>query len=279
MPTQVQPFAIVLTQAQNQNQFLTLTITSPTILVLAYLTIFAFGIVIGSFLNVCIYRIPRHETVVTTPSHCMGCGYHLRWYDMIPIFSWLALKGRCRKCGEKISVQYPFVEAANGLLWVASFAICGFSVRTFLYCLAISALLVLSLIDARTFEIPFSCNVFIGVLGLIATVLDRNHLTSHAAGFFGVAALLLFVYVVTGGRGIGGGDIKLMAATGLLLGFGSNLVGFLFGCLYASVIHIARMKFSGAKSMLAMGPYLAAGTLTAMWFGEGIVSWYLGFLV
>lgn len=270
MLMKAQPLTLILTPAQ--------TITSPQILVFAYLTIFTFGIVIGSFLNVCIYRIPRHETVVTVPSHCMSCGYHLRWYDLIPVFSWLALKGRCRKCGEKISVQYPLVEAGNGLLWVASFMLCGFSVQTFLYCLAISSLLVLSLIDARTFEIPFSCNVFIGVLGLVATVLDGKHIWGHVAGFFGVAALLLLVYVVTGGRGIGGGDIKLMAATGLLLGFGGNLVGFLFGCLYASVIHIARMKFSGANSMLAMGPYLAAGTLTAMWFSEGIVSWYLGFL-
>lgn len=209
----------------------------------------------------------------------MNCGYFLRWYDLIPIVSWLALKGRCRKCGGKISAQYPVIEAANGLLWVATFLVCGFSVRTLLYCFAISALLVLSLIDARTFEIPFSCNVVIGVLGVAATALDAGHLLNHIAGFLGVAALLLLVYAITGGRGIGGGDIKLMAATGLLLGFGGNLVGFLFGCLYASIIHIARMKLSGAKSMLAMGPYLAAGTVTAMWFGEGIVKWYLGFLV
>ncbi len=266
---------------------LTLTQTPPIIfpttltpiLIPACLIIFAFGIVIGSFLNVCIYRIPKHETVVTTRSHCMSCGYHLRWYDLVPIFSWLALRGRCRKCGEKISVQYPIIEAANGLLWVATFLICGFQVRTVLYCFAISALLVLSLIDARTFEIPFSCNVFLGILGVVATIFDAEHWVSHVAGFFGVAALLLLVYALTGGRGIGGGDIKLMAATGLLLGFGCNLAGFLFGCLYASVIHIARMKLAGAKSMLAMGPYLAAGTLTAMWFGERIVDWYLGFLM
>ena len=258
------------------------SITFPTtlnpVLIPIYLILFAFGITIGSFLNVCIYRLPKHENIVTTRSHCMSCGYQLRWYDLVPLFSWLALRGHCRKCGEKISAQYPIIEAANGLLWVATFIICGFSVRTLLYCFAISALLVLSLIDARTFEIPFSCNVFIGMLGAVVTVLDWEHLVNHIAGFFGVAALLLLVYVLTGGRGIGGGDIKLMAATGLLLGFGGNLVGFMFGCLYASVIHITRMKLSGAKSMLAMGPYLAAGCVTAMWFGEKIVRWYLGLL-
>lgn len=250
-----------------------------SIYILTYLTIFAFGIVVGSFLNVCIYRIPKHETVVTTPSHCMSCGYHLRWYDLVPIFSWLGLRGRCRKCGEKISVQYPIIEAANGALWVLTFVFCGFHIETAFDCLAISALLVLSLIDARTFEIPFSCNVFIGILGIAATIADREHWVSHIAGFVGVAALLLLVYALTRGRGIGGGDIKLMAATGLLLGFGCNLVGFMLGCLYASIIHIARMKLSGAKSMLAMGPYLAAGTITAMWFGKAAVNWYLSFLL
>ncbi len=285
MPTLTYP--AILSQNAILSQILPLTLnltqTSPhppsLLRPLAYLTIFAFGIVIGSFLNVCIYRIPRHETVVTTPSHCMNCGYPLRWFDLIPVFSWLALRGRCRKCGERISVQYPLIEAGNGLLWVATFALCGFSVLTLLDCLAVSALLVISLVDARTFEIPFSCNVFIGILGIFATIFDFGHMINHIAGFFGVALLLLLVYVLTGGRGIGGGDIKLMAATGLLLGFGCNLAGFLFGCLYASVIHIARMKLSGAESMLAMGPYLAAGTLTAIWFGERIVTWYLGFLV
>ena len=250
----------------------------PTgLLILAYLTIFAFGIVVGSFLNVCIFRIPRHETVVTTPSHCMSCGYHLKWYDLIPVFSWLALGGKCRKCRQKISVQYPLIEAANGCLWVLTFAIGGFTMQSALYCLAISALLVLSVIDARTMEIPFSCNVWIGVLGLASMFMDRAYL-SHLLGFAGVSALLWLVYLLTRGRGIGGGDIKLMAATGLLLGFGVNFVGFLFGCLFASVIHIARMKLSGAEHVLAMGPYLAAGTLAAMWFGDSIVTWYLGFL-
>ncbi|MBQ9119277.1 MAG: prepilin peptidase [Lachnospiraceae bacterium] len=244
--------------------------------IIAYTTVFLFGIVIGSFLNVCIYRIPKHETIVTTPSHCMKCGYHLAWYDLIPVFSWLFLKGRCRKCGDKISAQYPIVEAANGVLWVITFARCGFSADTCLLALAISALLVLSVIDARTYEIPFGINVFIFVMGALRLLLAPEHWLSHLTGFVAVALVLTVLYLVTGGRGIGGGDIKLMAASGLLLGFGGNLMAFFFGCLYASVIHIARMKISGAGRMLALGPYLSAGILTAIWFGEPILGWYLG---
>ena len=100
-----------------------------------YILIFTFGIVIGSFLNVCIYRIPMHETVVTERSHCMRCGYQLSWYDMIPVFSWLCLGGKCRKCKEPISPQYPIVEATNGVLYLLVFAVCGFEIDSIIYCL------------------------------------------------------------------------------------------------------------------------------------------------
>ena len=100
-----------------------------------YITIFLFGIVIGSFLNVCIFRIPNHETVVTERSHCMNCGYQLSWYDMVPVFSWLCLGGKCRKCKTPISPQYPIVEAVNGILYMVVFAVNGFSLESILYCL------------------------------------------------------------------------------------------------------------------------------------------------
>ena len=139
-------------------------------------------------------------------------------------------------------------------------------------------LFVLSLIDARTFEIPFSCNIFIGALGIAATIFDVGKFWDHIAGFVCVSVLLLLVYFLTHGAGIGGGDIKLMAATGLLLGFRDNFIGFFFGCLYGCVIHLVRMRFFGGKSRFAMGPYLAVGLLTAIWFGDKITDWYLCFI-
>ena len=133
-----------------------------TMLIPVYIIIFAFGAVIGSFCNVCIFRIPKKETVVTTPSHCMSCGYQLKWYDLIPIISWLWLRGKCRKCGEKISAQYPLIETINGLLYVVIFIATDFDfLESALTCLLASALLVLSVIDFRTFEIPLGINVFI----------------------------------------------------------------------------------------------------------------------
>ena len=105
-----------------------------------YLPIFLYGIVIGSFLNVCIYRIPLGESIAKERSHCMTCGYQLRWYDLVPLFSWLALRGKCRKCKTPISPQYPIIEGINGVLYVLIFAVNGFSLVSVLYCLMASAI-------------------------------------------------------------------------------------------------------------------------------------------
>lgn len=251
----------------------------PQMTFLIYIIIFLFAILIGSFLNVCIYRIPNHEDIVRKPSHCQHCGYRLAWYDLIPLFSWLLLRGRCRKCNEKISIQYPLIEACNGVLWGVTFLICGFSTTSLIYSMFLSALLVLSIIDARTYEIPFGINVFVAALGVVRLVMNYNHLISHIIGFFLVSGIFLIIYLLTKGAGIGGGDIKLMAAAGLLLGWKYILLAMIAGCFYGSVIHILRMKLSGAEHVLAMGPYLSMGLVTAVWFGEPIINWYTSLFI
>lgn len=245
---------------------------------LFYLLPFLYGIIIGSFLNVCIYRIPKGESVVTVRSHCMSCGYQLKWYDLFPVFSYLFLRGRCRKCGSHISVQYPLIEAANGFLYVAVFLINGVNMESVLYSLMASALLGLSVIDMRTFEIPPAFNWFIGGLGVIRLLLDWQQAAVYVIGFFSVSLFLLFIYWLTKGNGIGGGDIKLMTAAGLLLGWKRIILAFFAGCILASVIHLIRMKAFGAENKLAMGPYLSAGILIAALFGDQMITWYLGLL-
>ena len=144
-----------------------------------YAVIFLFGIIIGSFLNVCIYRIPRGETVVTTPSHCMACGHKLSWFELVPLFSYIFLKGRCRKCKSLISPQYPIVEGINGLLYLLVFFINGFTIESVMFSLFTSALLVLTVIDWRTYEITIGINIFILVLGCLRVVMDLNHLLGY----------------------------------------------------------------------------------------------------
>lgn len=243
-----------------------------------YIIIFIFGIIIGSFLNVCIYRIPLGESIVTAPSHCMTCGRKLKWYDMVPVFSWLVLGGKCRNCKSKISVQYPIIEGVNGILYVMICALNGLEWSSVIYCFMASALLVLSIIDWRTYEIPFGINVFLFVLGVAMTILDRGNLAEHLIGMICVSGLLGILYLLTGGRAIGGGDIKLMFACGLILGWKLILLAFFLGCIIGSVVHIIRMSVKKAGRMLAMGPYLSAGILLAALWGNAWINWYLSLL-
>ena len=245
----------------------------PTILL--YIIIFLYGIVIGSFLNVLIYRLPKKENIVTTRSHCMNCGYQLKWYDLVPIFSFLALGGRCRKCKTRISVQYPVIEALNGILYLIVFIRFGMSVDSLLYGLLFSALLTLSVIDFRTYEIPVGINVFILLLGLVRVVTDWSNWSDYLIGFLAVSVFLYLIYIVTKGRGIGGGDVKLMAVCGLVLGWKLGVLGFFLGCIIGSICHLIRMKVSDADHVLAMGPYLSVGVMIAALFGNQMIHWYL----
>lgn len=244
--------------------------------IILYIMIFLIGISIGSFLNVCIYRIPKKEDIVFERSHCMSCGNVLKWYELIPLFSFLVQGGKCRNCKTKLSVQYPLIELLNGLIYVWIFMTKEFQPESILFCICASVLIVISVIDWRTYEIPFGCNIVIGILGIVRVILDLAHWYDYVIGFFAVSGLFLIIYWITKGRGIGGGDIKLMAAAGLLLGWQNILLALMIGSIAGSVIHLTLMKVQGKDRVLAFGPYLAFGIFTAMLYGNEIITWYLG---
>lgn len=244
--------------------------------IILYIMIFLIGISIGSFLNVCIYRIPKKEDIVFERSHCMSCGNVLKWYELIPLFSFLVQGGKCRNCKTKLSVQYPLIELLNGLIYVWIFMAKGFQPESILFCICASVLIVISVIDWRTYEIPFGCNIVIGILGIVRVILDLAHWYNYVIGFFAVSGLFLIIYWITKGRGIGGGDIKLMAAAGLLLGWQNILLSLMIGSIAGSVIHLALMKVQGKDRVLAFGPYLAFGIFISMLYGNDIITWYLG---
>lgn len=244
------------------------------IYILGYTAVFLFGIVIGSFCNVCIYRIPKQESIMVD-SHCMNCGEKLHWYDLVPLFSFIILKGRCRKCQTKLSLQYPLIEGMNGALYVVVILANGWNLLSVIYCLLTSALIVLSVIDFRTYLIPNQINAFILALGIMTVILDREHATGHLVGMVGISGFLLILYLLTAGRGIGGGDIKLMAAAGLITGWQISVLSFLTGCILGSVIHLIRMNISGVEHKLALGPYLSVGIWISLLFGSPVIHWYL----
>lgn len=240
-----------------------------------FLMVFLFGITIGSFLNVCIYRIPRKEDIVLERSHCMSCGNVLKWYELIPVISFLIQGGKCRSCKTKLSMQYPLIELANGLIYIWIFAVKGFGLESVLFCVCASTLIVISMIDFRTYEIPFGCNLVILALGAVRLILDLPHWYDYVIGFFTVSGIFMIIYWITRGNGIGGGDIKLMAAAGLLLGWKEILLALVIGSVAGSVIHLILMKVQKKDRVLAFGPYLALGIFFAMLYGNAIITWYL----
>lgn len=239
-----------------------------------YILVFLFGITVGSFLNVCIYRIPKEESIVTAPSHCMNCGTRLRWYELIPVFSFLFLRGRCASCKSRISAQYPLIEAANGVLWLVVLWRLGPTAEAALGALLCSALLVLSVIDLRTQEIPAGINGAILALSLIRLLLDLGNWQLYIIGFFAVSLPLYLLFMVSGGAAIGGGDVKLMAVCGLFLGWKLILLAFFLGCVLGAVIHLTRMACKNAGRVLALGPYLSAGVFLSLLWGEAALQWY-----
>ena len=164
------------------------------------------------------------------------------------------------------------------LLWAATFAVCGMSLDSLILALAATALYSLSRIDWSTYEIPFVYNVILFGLGLVRLALDLPHWYEYVIGFFAVSLPLAALFYLSRGRAVGGGDVKLMAGCGLLLGWRLVLLGFVLGCIVGSVVHILRMKISGEKHVLAMGPYLSIGVFASALFGDAAITWYLSLL-
>jgi len=240
-----------------------------------FILLFLLGLCVGSFCNVLIYRIPKGEEFVKTASHCMTCGHNLSWFELIPLVSWLVQGGKCRSCGTKLSVQYPIVEALNGGMWlITGILFRGDWLTVGLYCILFSMLMVLSVIDWRTFTIPNGINLVILILGIIRLVTDLGRWPLYLIGLVSVSGVFLLLHILTRGQGLGMGDVKLVGAAGLLLGWPKMILAVLVGSLSGAIIHSVRMK-GGADHKLAFGPYLAAGIWLATLVGGPLIRAYL----
>jgi leader peptidase (prepilin peptidase) / N-methyltransferase len=241
-----------------------------------YGLVFVVGILIGSFLNVCIYRIPREEDIVYTPSHCMHCKKPIPWYDLFPLVSWILLRGQCRYCKAKLSIQYPLIELINGVAYVALLGIFGLNFQMGVLCFLFSALLVISLIDLRYQIIPNGIVIFLVCLGVADIVLNKPVLTDRMIGFFAVSIPLLIIHIITNGN-MGMGDVKLMAACGLILGWQQILLALMIGSILGSVVGLTliALKVMSRKQQIPFGPYLSMGILIAAVFGKEIINGYM----
>lgn len=243
---------------------------------------FIFGAVVGSFLNVCICRLPLKESVVYPPSRCPHCGYRIPFYDNIPIVSYLILRGRCRSCQAGISLQYPLVEFVNALLTLFLFMKFGVSLTFLVLFVFCSALVTITVIDLEHQIIPDVISIPGIVVGFIAAFfLPWLGWQSSLIGIMaGGGSLLLIAYsyqLLAKKEGMGGGDIKLLAMMGAFLGWRSVLFIIFAASLIGSIIGIAVMLAQKKDSKLAIpfGPFLAFGAILYIFFGREIIHWYL----
>ena len=250
-----------------------------------YLIIGLFGALIGSFLNVCIYRLPRHESVAWPGSHCPACSHPIAWYDNIPIVSYLVLAGRCRYCAARIPLRYPVVEALNALGYVGLLWFFGPSWPAVAYGLLYSSLLVVAGTDLSHKIIP-NVITFPGiVVGLIsaATILPLGLMNGLIGLLVGGGILWLLAWAspyLFGKEGMGGGDIKLLAMIGAFLGWKPALMTIMVGSFLGSLVGITLIATRVIKreDYIPFGPFLVCGALVALFFGQSILDWYQGLL-
>ena len=247
-----------------------------------FLMLFAFGAMIGSFANVCILRIPAEESIVFPRSRCPKCKQPVRWYDNIPIVSWIVLRGRCRSCHAPISFRYVVVELLTALAAVALYARVGFGVEWLVLFPFLTALIIITFIDLDHRIIPDVISLPGIVVGFLLSLRGEPGPVSSAIGILTGGGLLLAVawgyHAWTGREGMGGGDIKLLAMIGAFLGWKSIFVTLFVGSVIGSIIGVIVMLYEGADTKLAIpfGPFLAGGALVYLFWGDRILAFYFG---
>ena len=238
--------------------------------VISAVLFFLFGSVIGSFLNVLAYRIPIKESIVKGRSHCTTCGKQILNRDLIPIFSWIFLGGKCRYCKEKISPRYMIVELLTALSYLAAFLAAGFDLKLLYAVLLFPVLITLSLWDIDYQEIPYTCSIIVAVLGITSFFTADMPWYEHLIG----AAIISVPFAVLCFLGaMGGGDVQLMAAAGLLLGWNvipAAMIGIVLGAIAGMII-----KALTKRNLIVFGPFLSVGIAAGLLWGQDIIEAYL----
>ncbi|MBE6062358.1 MAG: prepilin peptidase [Clostridium butyricum] len=248
-----------------------------------YIFVFILGLVIGSFLNVCIYRIPMNESIIFPASHCTSCKHSLHVLDLIPVMSYLMLKGRCRYCENRISIRYPILELFNAILYLLIYYKFGIDILTLKYCMLVSLLIVISIIDYNTQNV-YSITILVGVVISSLFILIQYILYDQSSFNFilgGIIGALIIGLVVFATKGMGEGDIEIAGICGLFIGykiiFLSLFIAIIVGGIFA--IGILLLKVKEAKDKIAFGPFIAIGTIISIMYGSELIEMYIKLLI
>ena len=254
-----------------------------TLMDLTAVVFLVLGLLVGSFLNVCIYRLPRHESVNWPASHCTACGRTLSWYENVPLASWIVLRGRCRSCRERISAIYPVVEAITGIVFLTAYELYGLSPLLFVRIAFACAMIVLFAIDLRHRILPNVITVSGIVVGFVAALWLPPGWQSSLIGLVSGGGVLFLIgeayYRARGVEGMGMGDVKMLAMIGAFLGWPLMLLTLILASFSGGIVGVGMIASGrgGAKAALPFGTFLAVGALVAAVAGQPIVDWYLGF--
>jgi len=241
-----------------------------------------FGAIFGSFLNVCILRLPSEQSVVRPGSRCPKCGYVLRWYDNIPVLSWLALGGKCRGCRAPISVQYPLIELATAGIWAAFTWYLGPSLELFRGAILLTLLLGIAMTDAREYIIPDEFSLGGLGAGLLFAIPGGFYPIGQALLGAATGFVVLWLVAVAGKavfkeEAMGGGDIKMMAMVGAFTGWTGVFLTIFLGSLLGTLIFVP-LALIGKKKLVPFGVFLSLGAATTYLWGPAIVEWYKSYL-
>jgi leader peptidase (prepilin peptidase)/N-methyltransferase len=245
----------------------------------------AFGLIVGSFLNVVIHRLPKDESLVVPRSRCPACQTPIRPVDNIPILSFILLRGRCRSCGNSISWRYPLVEGLTGILFALTVVRFGVSLQAAFLASFLCGLVVVSFIDLDHQIIPNAITLPGIPLGVLAGLLvgqppflDRLIGSLAGAGF--LYLVLFYGGVLYGQEAMGEGDLNLIALVGAFLGWKAVVITILVGCLVGSVVGLSLIALGrvGRRQHIPFGPFLSLGAVVALFWGEQLIAWYLGLL-
>ena len=239
-----------------------------------------FGFVVGSFLNCVIYRLEEGKSFLKGRSFCPHCGHSLAWKDLIPLLSFLFLRGKCRYCKKEISFQYPLVELATALsFFFISFTFSGLFI--FYYCIIFSLLIAIFVYDLKHMLIPdsliYSAIVIVIIFNLYQFFIGSYPILNHLYSALGAALFFLSIVLFSKGKAMGVGDIKLAFFMGFFLGFPGIFLALFLAFFFGAIIGIGLIMFKKKelKSEVPFGPFLIAGTVISLFFAEEIINWYL----
>lgn len=244
--------------------------------------VFIIGLILGSFYNVCIFRIPRSESIVFPPSHCLNCIGVIKKYDLIPVVSYILLKGKCRSCGTKISIQYPIVELITGILFLILYLNFGFTIRFVFYIFLISILMITSLIDLNTEYIYETISIIGGIGGVLFiaySYFSQGEVLTYILGSL-LAGGIISIFAFLGA--MGWGDVEIAFVCGLYLGLYNSIVmiflSIIIGGVVGSILLITKKKKLNTKATMPFGPCIALGAFISLVYGNLMSNMFLNYI-